>query len=105
MGEPDLVGKGLKAVRADVRVIFPPLYPLMVDQGARGHRSLQSVILAERLSKWIPCNRAANPLKVSGWISSGLYGNINRIKVTCNSVINEMPLVSKIKCSAIKLFI
>ena len=49
MGEPDLVGKGLKAVRADVRVIFPPLYPLMVDQGARGHGSLQSVILAERL--------------------------------------------------------
>lgn len=38
-------------------------------------------------------------------LSSGLYGNIDRIKVTCNSVINEMSLVSKIKCGAIKLFI
>lgn len=36
---------------------------------------------------------------------TGLYGNIDRIKVTCNSVINEMSLVSKIKCGAIKLFI
>lgn len=81
---------------------FSTLSPLIAHNGVRGYKSLGSIILAERLySKWIPCNRAPNPLKVPGWISNGLYGNINRIKITCNSVINEMSLV-RMKCSAIK---
>lgn len=36
---------------------------------------------------------------------AGFYGNIDRIKVPCNSVINGVSLVSKMKCGAVKLFI
>lgn len=107
--EPPLLEEGLKAVLAGARIIFfsLSLSPLFVDKEARGHRSLLSVILAERLFARGSrvTSKARYPLKMPGWIFSGLYGNINRMKVTCNSVINEMSLVSKIKCSAIKLFI
>lgn len=104
VGEHNLVGKVLRTVLAGAGILFPFCPPCSLTKKAR-HRSLRSLVLMRDFCNWIPFNRALNPLKVPGWIFNGLYGNINRIKVTCNSVINEMSLVSMIKCSAIKLFI
>lgn len=40
VGEPNILGKGLRTVQAGEGVILPPLSPWIVDQGDRGHRSL-----------------------------------------------------------------
>ena len=100
VGEPDFVRKEAEgsAGRCGKHFFFPTV---PFDCGERGQGTRETYARGSLVTNWAP-----NPFKkVPGCIFNGLYGNINRIKVTCNSVINEMSLVSKIKCSAIKLFI
>lgn len=53
VGEPDLVGKGLRTVLADAGLIFPTA-PLDCGQRGQGHRRLPECNSTERLMQVLP---------------------------------------------------